>query len=226
MDDDVVRLGGDDLEALYLEDADFQLTSGKRVIVRRSAAADANVVARHKARYYPAGLFCRPGHRMLDFPCGSGYASVIFRPFGVIYEGLDVHEAGVEYARRVYGGQDVSFDVADLRRPNLSQDRYDVITCIEGIEHIDQQYQAPLIAALHRALRLGGVLIISSPENNTGQSGPNPHNKYHLHELTKADFMTLLTNQFGDRIEPIHFREVLTDRTVHTCWVVMCHRVA
>ena len=70
-----------------------------------------------------------------------------------------------------FASEHSSFRVGDLCAPNLHDQSYDVIGCIEGLEHIDQQYQSPLVAALAKALKPGGTLVVSSPDNLTGKSG-------------------------------------------------------
>jgi 2-polyprenyl-3-methyl-5-hydroxy-6-metoxy-1,4-benzoquinol methylase len=222
----MIELGGAESDSQFFEAVDFVSPSGRRIIVKHQAptAERLNTIARHRARYYPAGLFCRPGRRVLDFPCGSGYSAEIFRAFGVQYHGLDHDEDKVAYAQHVYGAEGVTFRTGDLTKPDLRDAWYDVVVCVEGIEHIRSEFQAGLIRALRQSLKSEGVLVISSPENVTGKSGPNPDNKWHVHELNKSDFLSLLTTEFGQHVEPVHFREELTDGHVHTCWVAVCHK--
>src|SRR3989344_2731439 len=158
------RRGGNDLERLYFKDAQFTMPDGACVTVRKTDIPGANmenVGARHLARYGLAAFFCRPGHNVLDFPCGSGYAAEFLKPFGIKYLGLDSDKITIEYANRVYSSSDMEFKVNDLCHPKLPKSRFHVIGCIEGLEHIEKKYQSPLIGGLEKALRPGGVLIVS-----------------------------------------------------------------
>lgn len=229
----VIRLGGTvSCGRLYLQDLEFTMSNGTEVIVQKRCIENidmADFVARHKGRYYLVGLFCRPGFKVLDFPCGSGYAADILKELGVIYEGRELDSPTVEYATRVYGGPTTKFIYDDLCNPQLTVEEYDVIACIEGLEHIDKKCQNPLIGKFKDALKVGGTLIVSSPENQTGISGPSSTNKWHIWELTRADFLLLLHSHFSRQdVELIthktilHTGEQATEQT--TCFYGICHK--
>lgn len=225
-----IHLGGVDTERLYLKDADFYSSTGERVIARKSVIARIgdldDMVARHIGRYSLVGLFCRPGFRILDFPCGSGYASDFLKVFGGIYEGLDCHLPTIEYANRVYGDLNVSFGLGDLTNPCLRDSAYDIIGCIEGLEHIERKFQEPLIGTFYKALKSGGILVVSSPENPTGKSGPSLLNKDHLWELNRADFLGLLYKYFGQsRVEIVSHQAILDPGGLTNCLYGVCHKI-
>jgi SAM-dependent methyltransferase len=226
-----IHRGGAQL-ALYLRDDEFDMPDGSHVSVRISdipsaSAGMEDVIARHKARYGLVSLFCRPGKHVLDFPCGSGYSTQLLHCFGVTYEGRDIDEPTVEFARRQYGSERVRFNVGDLCQPTVGSATYDVVACIEGLEHIDAQYQAPLIQSLHYSLRPGGTLVVSSPEA-VGKSGPSATNPEHKWELSGVDFVQLLTNQFGPQhVEIVSQRNIVLSTGVSTtCLYGVCHREA
>ncbi|OGN31926.1 MAG: hypothetical protein A3J01_01140 [Candidatus Yanofskybacteria bacterium RIFCSPLOWO2_02_FULL_45_18] len=224
----IINRGGNDTERLYLLDKEFNIPAGNKVVVKATDIPDidmADLIARHKGRYYLVGLFCRPKQRVLDFPCGSGYAAEVLRPLGVMYEGLEFDPPTVEYARRVYGNDATQFNVGNLRHPSLGKERYDNIACIEGLEHIEMEYQDGLIAALKDALKPGSVLVVSSPENPTGSSGKSTHNKFHLGELTRADFLALLHRHFEPRdVELVTYKAHLSTHIFVTCFYGICHK--
>lgn len=228
----IIRLGGTvSCGRLYLRDLEFTMPNGTRVVVQKTRKDDlgdlgmADLIARHKGRYSLVGLFCRPGHRVLDFPCGSGYAADILKEFGVIYEGRDLDPLTVEYASRIYGRPTAKFGPGDLCNPRLGNEKYGVIACIEGLEHIDKEYQGPLIGKLKEALKAGGTLIVSSPENQTGVSGPSLMNKWHKWELTKTDFLLLLYSHFNRQdVELITHKATLHTGERTTCFYGICHK--
>jgi len=145
------------------------------------------IVARHKARYHLGAFLARSGMKVLDFPCGSGYGADIIKD--VNYIGMDVDEPTITYANYHHNGV---FFVNDMTCPKEIGFDYDLILCVEGLEHIEKKFQEPLIEQFYYALKPGGRLLVSMPEG----SGPNPDNPYHLWELTFNDFMTLLRNVF------------------------------
>lgn len=226
----ILRRGGTDTERLYLKSASFTLQTGDRVVVQKTRSAlkgysMTDHVTRHKGRYGIVGLFARPGKHMLDFPCGSGYPSEFLRPFSLHYQGLDNDPATVAYAQRMYGNSTTNFAIGNLKNPTLPRSAYDMVACIEGIEHIEQKYQAPLVEALVKSVKPGGVLIISSPENPTGISGPSKHNKDHLWELNRKDFLDILYKHFAPKdVEVVTQTATLSTGVTTTCLYAICHK--
>lgn len=196
--------GGTDPERLYKQDLlRFCLPSGEFASVRKTDIPGvdmADLTVRHEARYHLALLNTQANAHVLDFPCGSGYgAPILTARTGVTYEGQEIDPVTVAYAQQIYGGEKATFAVGDMRTPNLESETYDMIACMEGYEHIEREYQKPLLDAFYQALKPGGTLVISSPENPTGVSGPSAHNPYHLSELTGDDFIQDLYDCFGEK---------------------------
>ncbi|OGN10625.1 MAG: hypothetical protein A3J46_05455 [Candidatus Yanofskybacteria bacterium RIFCSPHIGHO2_02_FULL_41_11] len=230
---EVIHLGGSiSCGRLYLDDLDFDMPGGQHVSVKKTFKPDgrpghdtANLIARHRGRYHLLGLFCRPGMKVLDFPCGSGYAAQLLEAQGIIYEGRDFDEPTLEYARHMYSGPKSRFNFGDLTKPELATGNYDLIGCLEGIEHINQGFQLPAIEAFWQALKPGGILVISSPENSSGESSPGRDNQWHEWELNKNDFMVLLASVFeAKNVELITLREVLHTGVMSTCFYAVCRK--
>ncbi|MBS3161927.1 class I SAM-dependent methyltransferase [Candidatus Woesearchaeota archaeon] len=225
----ILYLGGKDGERLYLNDLKFKMADGTRVRVKKTMIPGKNskdLIARSKGRYALLGLFSRPGYRVLDFPCGSGYVADFLKEFGIKYEGKECDKITVEYAKRMYGGSNTHFSFGDLCSSKLKIKYYDTIGCIEGLEHIDKEYQEPLIAELYSALKPGGTLIISSPENTEGVSGSSKVNPYHKWELTKNDFLNLLYTKFkSEEVVIVSYKVVLSyGAQLTTCFFGICHK--
>ena len=227
---EIIHRGGTNVgeEQLFLRDLEFDMPTGEHVVVKKKSRPDIDIedlIARHIGRYSLLGLFCRPGYRVLDFPCGSGYGADLLKAFGIIYEGVDRDPVAIEYARHLYGSDKALFKIGDLTAPDLAHEQYDTISCLEGLEHIEQKYQSPLIAIFHKALKSGGTLVISSPENPTGKSGHSTHNKHHLWELNRADFLGLLHLHFHpEAVEIVTHKAVLSSGVATTCLYGICHK--
>lgn len=188
----MIQVGGINEERLYLNDLKFDCL-GDIVIVRKTDMPDIEkTIARHKGRYYFVASFCRPAMKVLDFPCGSGYGAEILGLQKVIYHGMDSDEISINYAEFYYGKHGF-FEMGNLKRPKLEDGEYDLIACIEGLEHIDEKYQERLVESFYNALVDGGTLIITSPEKIGDTTNP-----YHLHEFTKEEFEALLKICFMD----------------------------
>ena len=161
----------------------------------------------------------------MDFPCGSGYGAKLLSELAVSYEGQEFDLPTIEYAKSLYGKYDATFVFGDLTKPDLPENKYDVIGCIEGLEHIGREFQEPLIEAFQRALKPGGTLIISSPEAPNNISGPSPDNEWHVWELTKDDFLKLLHSCFpAGEVELITQKNVLHTGKLTNCFYAVCRK--
>ena len=237
-------ISGNTGERLFLETAEFcSETHGEEVRIQRTdidfdpPANMPDLIAQHKARYGLVALFCRPGLRVLDFPCGSGYASKLLNEYNILYEGRDNDLVTLEYARSVYGegwarldykrrfGNRPNFILDDLRLPYLQGETYDVIACIEGIEHIEGKHQPVAISAFKEALKPDGVLVVSSPEAPGPISGPSKTNKWHKWELTMLDFRILLKEHFRyAEVELITQVNKLHTGETANCFYAVCRK--
>jgi SAM-dependent methyltransferase len=92
---------------------------------------------------------------ILDAPCGAGvFASTIARM------GFRISAADIDPSARHLLGD--SFAEADLNgRLPWTNDSFDVVCSIEGIEHLENPYQ--YLRELHRVLRPSGTLILTTP---------------------------------------------------------------
>lgn len=207
-------------ERLYLHNLTF-CEGGKLISVRKTAMPDLDgIIARHKARYHLVAFFCRPGMKVLDFPCGSGYGSEVLDDTGIIYEGYDLDQATISYCNYLYKG---SFFTGDLTAPALVPENYDVIACMEGLEHISKDFQRPLVKAFYHALKPNGTLIISCPEAQYGKSGPNDLNPFHLWELTLTDF-NLLISEYFKNMTILSVNDTLHNGSKANCMYGICRK--
>ena len=186
-------LGGKDEERLFLYTAKFDCDDDIVVVQRTDMPNIDHLIARHRGRYCIPAAFCRPGMRVLDFPCGSGYGMEMLNITRIYYEGMDIDKATVEYCNLIYGRYMRYFKEGNLVDPHLEDRAYDLICCIDGLEHIEEKYQERLIGYFWSALKYGGLLVVTTPEKQGETVNP-----YHKHELTRLKFERLLTPKFRD----------------------------
>ncbi len=83
--------------------------------------------------------------------------------------GVDVKEEQIndcnDFIRKIKKERHVGFKVADLTTLN-DQGSYDLILCVDVMEHIENDVQ--VFKNFKRALRSGGVLLISTPSDQGG----------------------------------------------------------
>jgi 2-polyprenyl-3-methyl-5-hydroxy-6-metoxy-1,4-benzoquinol methylase len=221
-----ISLGGKDTERLYLEPLIFN--NGHHLINVSPTRLDCNMtnlINRHKARYLLPTFLFKSNDKILDFPCGSGYAFDLWKDFNIIYEGRDIDYYTIEYAKEIYKYYNYKnmFHVDNLCNPKLKNSTYDVIVCVEGLEHIDKESQKNLIGSFYKALKPKGTLYITTP--TTHISGKNKKNKYHPWELTKQDLFSLLYSKFNSSAVQSLEYETIASTGVLTKWVfVFCRK--
>ncbi len=226
----LIERGGDDLERLYLHDCTVTTTEATISICKTTIpqAHMGDVVLRHVGRYGLALPFIRPGYKVLDFPCGSGLALEVLGPLNRLgsfsYHGWEFDDPTVAYCKAVYAEYPwAHFRQEDLTTFSFLRPTFDTICCIEGIEHIGPIAQKRAVREFHAGLVDGGTLIMSSPPPQSGVSGPNPRNPYHLWELTFDDFKALLNERFG-RVEIVSQENTLTTGEFLTCHYAVCKK--
>ncbi len=153
----------------------------------------------HARRYGFAAARCRGG-RVLDAGCGTGYGTRILSLGAGSCLGIDIDPEAVSLARALFGGPGVSFEVADVTRPEGLPDRsFDAIVSLEVLEHLGPGEIPRFMASVARLLAPAGTFIVSVASREGEDRGENPH---HRSEMTQAEFRALLTEGFhGSKIE-------------------------
>ena len=161
--------------------------TGERVIpeyVRDDDELAANIYAQHLERYrIVAGKVS--GARVLDLACGAGFGTRMLAEGGA-HEviGVDRDPEVIRYAARYFAGTNIQFCAGTVE--TLAPDRFDVIACLETLEHIPNPNA--LLRELVARLAPGGTLFVSATTVPTCLLY-----QYHLHDFDEAEFLSLLT---------------------------------
>src|ERR1700761_2599769 len=117
------------------------------------------IESEHRARYRWAARLV-DGKAVLDCACGTGYGLEMYKQAGATaLTGVDISAEAVAATKERCGEATVL--QGDLRELPLADDSFDVVTCFETIEHVENA--AAAIAELRRVLKPDGILVISSP---------------------------------------------------------------
>ena len=103
--------------------------------------------------------------RILDIGCGTGWLTAILSEFGEVV-GVDL---APEAARERH--PHLQFIEADISDWQTELHGFDVVVSQEVIEHVEDQ--AGLIGLLHRLLRPGGYVILTTPNARITSQGPD-----------------------------------------------------
>lgn len=101
-----------------------------------------------------------PGAAVLDVGCGVGDNLRYILHEGAFFFGLEYSERTAEIARKVLGGR-ATVHVGSAKAIPHESNSFDLVLCIEVIEHIDDDGAA--CREIARVLKPGGVVILSVP---------------------------------------------------------------
>ncbi|NPV26673.1 MAG: methyltransferase domain-containing protein [Firmicutes bacterium] len=161
----------------------------------------------HLHRYYFASQFIE-GKKVLDLAFGEGYGCAIMAEKAADVTGVELDEKAVKHASSRYPLPNVKFIKGSITEvPIRGEKIFDVITCFEAIEHIEEHEK--LLAEVKRLLKEDGLFIISSPNKLTYSDETAYKNPYHVKELYFDEFRELLTKYFpyvfflGQKVFPV-----------------------
>ena len=156
----------------------------------------AEIAYEHYGRYLLASRFVA-SKRVLDMPSGEGFGSFLLAQTARSVVGIDIDEKSLTHARSCYVHPGLEFYLGDMTKDIAFPDgSFDIITCFEGIEHIDQESQQKAISEFKRLLTPDGMLFMSTPNRLVYSDAQNYHNPYHIHEFCFEEFCEFLSRIF------------------------------
>ena len=140
--------------------------------------------------YELAARYLRPGMKVLDIACGDGYGVRRLASCVAEIHGGDIDAETVAHARSQATAPTVHFHVQDVTATTFPDDSFDAVLSMETIEHVDD---VACLRELHRVLRPGGTLILSTPQNSLGHI---PINAAHRQEYSLKQITALCVEHF------------------------------
>ena len=147
----------------------------------------------HMHRY----MFCRDvvsEKVVLDIACGEGYGSHFISNFAKTVIGMDVSQEAVKHAKAKYVKANLKFEVGECQSIPLEDSSVDVVVSFETIEHHNKHIE--MISEIKRVLRPNGILLLSSPNKLEYTDKRNYQNQFHVKELYREEFVSLLSSSF------------------------------
>ena len=139
------------------------------------------------------------GKDVLDLASGEGYGSQMMAQAGArSVVGVDLSPEAVLHAQRSYADVDgLRFITGDAAKVPLRDGVVDLVVSFETLEHHDRHEE--MMREVHRVLRPGGLLVISSPNRPVYGALNARRNEFHVKELDMDEFLDLLARHF-DRV--------------------------
>lgn len=151
---------------------------------------------------FPYATNLKPYGKVLDVGCGAGTTALFLANFGYDVEGIDISPQAVKSAilsARFLGlSRNIKFKVVDLNVCKLSNKKYDIVICLEVLEHI--QNDGRLLNSLCNAVKAGGLLILSVPLSTAPLMNFEVGKKFdkevgHLRRYSEDEIISMLTER-------------------------------
>lgn len=154
----------------------------------------------------------------LDLCCGTGWTTYEISKVAAEVVGVDYSHDAIEAARSKYRSGNIEYKSMNALNLELADETFDVVVCMEAIEHFTRKDGLRVIQEAFRVLKKRGMLIGSTPAINDR----NPlllwllklQDPYHVYLYSETLLREALSNVFGEvNIELQHEGWFL-----FTCW--------
>lgn len=144
----------------------------------------------HLNRYRLAMQYMDENSKVLDYGCGAGYGSFVMSGEAGEVIAIDADRHAIAYAKDYYARKNITYLLMDWPPSDW---QFDVITCFEVIEHVDEAEK--LVAKFAELLKPGGILVCSVP-NEAILPHADSSNHFHKRHYLPQDFDELIEKHF------------------------------
>lgn len=99
-------------------------------------------------------------NRVMDLGCGGGILSESLAQAGAEVVGVDIEQRLIDVAKHHAESMNLSIDYRALNVENIESEHFDVIVCMEMLEHVAEPRE--ILSHCHRLLKSGGYLFLST----------------------------------------------------------------
>jgi len=158
----------------------------------KTSGEAASQAASHFARYHFAQKFVS-GKNVCDIGCGAGYGSNYLAQTAKKVIAMDISADAIDWASKYFSRDNIKFLTADAVDQWPIEDKFDVITSFETMEHVERP--EIFLERIYNHLLPGGMLFLSVPNGPRDKKRTN--NPHHLHHFSDADLKSLVEKYFS-----------------------------
>jgi len=134
---------------------------------------------------------------VIEVGFGEGYGTHMLSSACKSIIGLDIDARIVDYANNKYGHEKCTYQLYDGKVIPFDNNTFDITILFQVIEHIKKDIN--FIAQLHRVLKQGGRLFLTTPNKATRlKPGEKPWNRYHIREYYSHELEAAIRNSFDN----------------------------
>jgi ubiquinone/menaquinone biosynthesis C-methylase UbiE len=170
------------------------------------------IAVEHLHRYGLASKFVKD-KTIVDIASGEGYGSYLLSKISNKVIGIDIDESSVVNANKKYKNENLKYLVGSADEIPVESNSIDVVVSFETIEHHDKHEE--MLVEIKRILKDNGILIMSSPDKKYYTDIPNKKNPFHIKELYRDEFETLIKRHF--KYVDIYFQKSLNNNSIIGC---------
>lgn len=168
---------------------------------------------RHSAQYEFIRTLLKPGDKVLDLGCGTGYGSAMLAPKCSGLVGIDYSPEAIEYAREHFASDKCVFFTGDALKTGLADSSVDFVCTVQVIEHMADQ--EGFVKEVLRVLAPGGHFVAATPNKTTYSPENEVGFAYHHKEYQAAELREFLLEYFTEvRMYGLFGKSILC-RTYH-----------
>lgn len=147
----------------------------------------------HYHRYLISNKFIEDSI-VLDIASGEGYGSYLLSEKAKKVVSVDLDISTIQLAKQKYKKDNLEFHTGDINQLSFDNDTFDVVICLETIEHVPHPDKA--LHELTRVLKPDGILIISTPNKAVYTDEKKFYNPHHIKEFYFTEFNNKLLQYF------------------------------
>jgi 2-polyprenyl-3-methyl-5-hydroxy-6-metoxy-1,4-benzoquinol methylase len=158
--------------------------------------------------YQMAARKIKKTDQVFDIAGGIGTGANYLADFAAYVLCADIDEAKLERGSALFKRDNLWFSKQNVYKISGNEAQFDVITSMETIEHMERP--SDYLLELHRVLKPGGLLILSTPQSALGHIPLTPA---HVHEYGLEELRILCSKYFeveeiiGIKAGTIHFQD-------------------